>query len=111
MVSGAVLGAHLCTTARMLPHTVPAQSCQGLPVGQWGWAVLQEGMYMDPHAVGLGPQKHPGTQCPAVLCSPCLAPRCPLCCSVTAPPQQDGGEKTVTQFLGWHKKVLSSFLS
>ena len=39
----------------MLPHTVPAQSCQGLPVGQWGCAVLQEGMYMDPHAVGLGP--------------------------------------------------------
>ena len=35
MVSGAMLGAHLCTTARMLPHTVPAQSCQGLPVGWW----------------------------------------------------------------------------
>ena len=100
MVSGAVLGAHLCTTARMLPHTVPAQSCQGLPVGQWGWAVQQGGTYMEPHAAGWDP-KITGTQCPAVLCSPCLAPRCLLCCSVTASPQQHrGGENAVKQFLG-----------
>ena len=47
-------------------------------------------------AAGLGPQNHSGTQLAAALSSPCLAPRCPLCCSVTAPPQQDGGENSYT---------------
>ena len=41
-------------------------------------------------AAGLGPQKHSGTERPAAPCSPCPAPRGPPCCSVTAPPQQDG---------------------
>ena len=110
-MSGAVLGAHLCPTARMLPHTVPALSCQGLPVGRWGQAVLQRGRHTQPHAAGLGAQNPPGTQRPAVLCSPCLAPRCPPCCSVTAPPQQDGGENTTQQFLGCGIKVFYSFLA
>jgi len=73
-------------------------------MGFWGRAVLQREGTRRHCAAGLGPQKHPGTQRPAALCSPCLAPRCPPCCSVTAPPQQDGGESTVNQFLGWGKK-------
>ena len=82
---------------RAAPHSACTEPL--LPVGRWGRAVLQRGRHTQPHAAGLGAQNPPGTQRPAVLCSPCLAPRCPPCCSVTAPPQQDGGENTTQQFL------------
>ena len=57
----------------MLPHKVPAHSCQGLPVGQWGWAVLQGGMHTEPHAVGWDPKsalevKKKTTQNPRISC-------------------------------------------
>ena len=58
-------------------------------------------------AAGLGRQKHPGTQCPAALCSPCPAPRCPLCCSFTAPPQQDGEKAQLTN--SWVEAKSTSF--
>ena len=65
MVSGAVLGAHLCTTARMLPHTVPAQSCQGLPMDQWGRAVLQRGRHMKTPCCRAGTPKAPWNSAPS----------------------------------------------
>ena len=65
MVSGAVLGAHLCTTARMLPHTVPAQSCQGLPMGQWGRAVLQRGRHTETPCCRAGTPEAPWNSAPS----------------------------------------------
>ena len=84
-------------------HAAPHSACTELPVGRWGRAILQRGRHMEPHAAGLGPQNHPGTQHPAALCSPCLAPRCPS--------STGQGRKHNSTIPGLREKVLSSFLA
>ena len=100
MESGAVLGAHLCTTARMLPHTVPAQSCQGLPVGWWGRAVLQRGRHTETPCCRAGTPEAPWNSARSSTVLTLPGSQVPLMLLFYCPSSTGRGESTVNQFLG-----------